>query len=293
MAVSAGAATVVPKTYQTKVLGDINSSQIIASNIKNRIRSACPGAASGDISSCFKVQLQPLDIKSSSHALFMMNIGLTAAQIDSQGTRSKTTAALFAADNVLSILEKVDPRRFHLSQISILSIDDYMAVVELKRQENQRLEAMKKKMLSVVEKKLGDVQPLLRAPASVSKPTPIQVWQSAQLANLTSRSRAMAQRTLQFPEDETTFHATRAWQFHLNEHRQRICYSDRTLACKQLSPLVCEDILAKAFTACNSGAASSAHFDEAQDLVSYMQKLNQCAAPRIKQGLVDAAPACH
>jgi hypothetical protein len=226
--------------------------------------------------------------------MFLTGVATLAASMDQETGHSATTAALLAADNLLAVFEKTDLRRFHLSQISINSVDDYLQIVTLRREENQMLDNARIKVFAAVERTLKEAATALRAPASVTPE--LQAWQSNQVRSLSERLQKIKTQSLQFNNTETSYDKAQILKYHLLAQQKAICFNPRTTACKQLSLNVCKKMSRDAYLSCDrKGAAARepAQFASGSDVTSYLRNLDQCAAPAVQRQFIKQAPACQ
>jgi len=297
LATTAGAASLPKSTYatvySTKVLRDVNAAQIIKTNIKNRLFSACPHVTNKSVASCFRVQIQSTQIQSVSQLTVLGVLAALASASDIKSGQNRVTAQLQLAENLLFLLEKVKAENFHLNEFQMVSTTDYLQVVLLKQSEQRAYAKTLKTMIDSIDKSLGAAGPPVRAPSSATPPD-LQVWQTNQLKKLTERAEAARTRTALYSPDETAFQRARILKYHGDETSQGFCSQPVMAQCKDISPLACESIMHDSFQFCDSQLTlASRTFAKPADVVNYMKKLESCVIPRFSSTVAKTAPNCR
>jgi len=277
--------------YKTKVLTDVNSTQLLNTDITKGIRASCPLVKSHDISSCFKALIQPVQIRSAQHLWAVASIGVAAAAIDKAAGYDAITAALMTLDNVLTTIEKVNLEEFHLSRIQHRSAEDYIGLVRLRQEEEKALEKIKEKLATKLREKFMEVKAGLETSKQAEA---TKKWQVAFFDRIKPRAVASEAREFKFRPEQLLLSRDKVSELFFDERKKFICLHKRVTICNKFSITMCENLMAQAYNACRNSANTrtpASLYDHFAAKI-YMREINDCVSPRWKKGYIKAAPAC-
>lgn len=153
--------------------------QQLGEKISSGDRSLCPKVNGKDRSSCLRDYISKMDFPSTSHVVFMTSLALKVAQADKAMGYSGSTAILMLIDNSLLALERTYPSKFKVFTMAVKSDAERKQLKDIRKAELELLYGKTPELLSMLEKKLAEVESSQRAPATA--------WEKAKTADLKTR----------------------------------------------------------------------------------------------------------